>query len=153
MKVHKSKMLKNLKRGKPLMFRRKLVAILLVVVMFAGLLPVMPQSASAADLPETVTVPASTETTLDNPTGVDADGNVFGGWIAPDGIHYNGGDKVTFDQETELTAAYGHATIEKSVGEVAVTTETNVLRNDYQFTESRYSRSNHCWHGIGFFKC
>ena len=117
--------------------KKRLLSLLLCIVMLAGMLPVTALAAGGDTAPPSTTkVSANTPTALDNWTGVTADGDVFGGWLASDGMHYKGGETVNFASDTELTAAYGHVEVEKSLGEADTTAKGNTLRNDYAVTST-----------------
>ena len=115
--------------------KKRWLALLLAMVMIVSLLP----SALAADgdtttPPGNETVAGNTPTPLPAWEGVTEDGHVLSGWMAPDGMVYNAGETVEFGENTDLTALYGHAEIEKDLGEADTTTKGNTMRNDYQLT-------------------
>lgn len=115
--------------------KKRWLALLLAMVMIVSLLP----SALAADgdtttPPGNETVAGNTPTPLPAWEGVTEDGHVLSGWMAPDGMVYNAGETVEFGENTDLTALYGHAEIEKDLGEADTTAKGNTMRNDYQLT-------------------
>lgn len=114
--------------------KKRWLALLLAMVMIVSLLP----SALAADggttPPGKESVAGNTPTPLPTWEGVTENGHVLSGWMAPDGMVYDAGKTVEFSENTDLTALYGHAEIEKDLGEADTATKGNTMRNDYQLT-------------------
>ena len=112
--------------------KKRWLALLLAMVMIVSLLP----SALAADggttPPGKESVAGNTPTPLPTWEGVTENGHVLSGWMAPDGMVYDAGKTVEFSENTDLTALYGHAEIEKDLGEADTATKGNTMRNDYQ---------------------
>ena len=115
--------------------KKRLLALLLALVMVGGMIPMaLAADGDTTTPPGNETVAGNTPTPLPAWEGITEDGHVLSGWLAPDGVVYDAGEEVTFGEETNLTALYGHAEIEKDLGEADTTAKGNTMRNDYQLT-------------------
>ena len=114
--------------------KKRLLALLLVLAMVGGMIPMALAADGDTTPPGNETVAGNTPTPLPAWEGVTEDGHVLSGWMAPDGMVYHAGETVEFGENTDLTALYGHAEIEKDLGEADTTTKGNTMRNDYQLT-------------------
>ncbi len=115
--------------------KKRFLALLLALAMVGGMIPMaLAADGDTTTPPGNETVAGNTPTPLPAWEGVTEDGHVLSGWMAPDGMVYNAGETVEFGENTDLTALYGHAEIEKDLGEADTTTKGNTMRNDYQMT-------------------
>lgn len=114
--------------------KKRLLALLLAIVMIVSLMPTALAADGGTTPPGKESIAGNTPTPLPAWEGITEGGHVLSGWLAPDGVVYDAGEEVTFGEETNLTALYGHAEIEKDLGEADTTAKGNTMRNDYQLT-------------------